>query len=314
MRISGAHVPARDRFDHWLERIRDTYVELDVTPAEPNRFYGTLDATAFGETVVAEIESTPQEVARTPRNIARCGRELSIYIQQVDGMSVIEQDGRSVRLLPGEGTLIDTTRPYAFHLPVRMRQRVIHCPRQHMRHRLSAIRPLIGVRVDARTPAGALLTRHVDALAAMRHASDLRLGSMVAGQCLDLLAAALAETPAGRAAAASPADATLLGRVKGYIRDNLTDPDLAPGRIAAVHGLSLRRLHRLFQPDGVSVSAWLRDRRLELAHAWLTDPALRRRTVTELAYRVGFNDSSHFSRLFRNHYGCAPRDVRPDAG
>ena len=61
----------------------------------------------------------------------------------------------------------------------------------------------------------------------------------------------------------------------------------------------------------MSVSDWLRDRRLELAHGWLTDPALRRRTVTDIAYRCGFKDSSHFSRLFRERYGQAPREERP---
>lgn len=314
MRISAADIPARERFDFWLDRIRGTYVELDVEPEMPARFEGDLDASIFGETVLAELAGTPQRVARTPRAIARCGRELSIFIQQVDGRATIEQDGRTVRLNPGEGALIDTTRPYRFGFDGRFRQRVLHCPRAHMRGRISAIRPVTAARVGRDTPVGLLLARHLDGLSEVRHALDDRVGSLALGQAFDLIAAALAATPEGRAAAASPADATLVGRIKAHIRANLTDPDLGPGEIAAAHGLSLRHLHRLFRAEGVSVSDWLRDRRLELAHGWLTDPSLARRTVTEIAYRAGFKDGSHFSRLFRARYGAAPRDVRPGRG
>ncbi|WLA52782.1 helix-turn-helix domain-containing protein [Bradyrhizobium elkanii] len=35
-----------------------------------------------------------------------------------------------------------------------------------------------------------------------------------------------------------------------------------------------------------------------------------RRTVSEVAYEVGFKNVSHFSRCFSRHFKVAPRDVR----
>jgi AraC-like DNA-binding protein len=42
----------------------------------------------------------------------------------------------------------------------------------------------------------------------------------------------------------------------------------------------------------------------------LADPALRHRPITDIAFAAGFNDLSHFSRAYRERYGCAPSDAR----
>jgi len=46
--------------------------------------------------------------------------------------------------------------------------------------------------------------------------------------------------------------------------------------------------------------------RLARCHRNLTDPAMRDQSITELAMAAGFNDLSHFSRKYRNRYGCPP--------
>lgn len=313
MRFSTVPLPARDRFDQWLERVCETYVALDVSPGDECGFFAELDATAFGDTVVAELSGSAQTARRTPSLIEQNGRELSIFIQQLSGEASIEQDGRTVMLRSGEGVLVDTTRPYSFHLSGPFRQRVIHCPRRQMRNRLPVSNRLSAVRVDDRTAAGGIFCGHIEAFSRRRHRLNADVGKMVASQALDLLAAALSETPEGGAVGATPAEIARLGRVKAYIRAHLCDPDLSPGSVAAANALSVRQLHRLFQAEGVSVSDWIRSRRLELARGWLRDPALRRFTVTEIAYRCGFNDSSHFSRLYRARYDRAPLETRREA-
>ncbi|MGO9686834.1 MAG: helix-turn-helix domain-containing protein [Beijerinckiaceae bacterium] len=42
----------------------------------------------------------------------------------------------------------------------------------------------------------------------------------------------------------------------------------------------------------------------------LTRPELNNLSVTEVAYRLGFNSSSHFSTTFRRKFGVRPSDVR----
>jgi AraC-like DNA-binding protein len=104
-----------------------------------------------------------------------------------------------------------------------------------------------------------------------------------------------------------------LARLQANIEASLADPGLRPAAVAARHGMSVRHLHRLFRPTGLSFSAYVRSRRLAAARADLLDPALAMVPVTEIALRWGFSDSAHFSRSFRAAYGCTARSLRAAA-
>lgn len=57
-------------------------------------------------------------------------------------------------------------------------------------------------------------------------------------------------------------------------------------------------------------SAALISRRLEACHASLTDPAMDYLAISEIAFRGGFNDLSHFNRRLRAAYGITPKELR----
>ncbi|MEV7010079.1 helix-turn-helix domain-containing protein [Streptosporangium sp. NPDC051022] len=110
-------------------------------------------------------------------------------------------------------------------------------------------------------------------------------------------------------ASAGPRDG-LLPRIRAYIDDHLGDPDLSPEAIAAAHHISTRYLYKLFARQGTSVARWVRQRRLERCRRDLSDPRLGGRAVGEVGAHWGFSDSSYFSRVFRETYGCSPRAYR----
>jgi AraC-like DNA-binding protein len=98
--------------------------------------------------------------------------------------------------------------------------------------------------------------------------------------------------------------------VKAYIESNLGDSNLSLATIARQNGISLRYLHQLFRLTDMSVSEWLRLRRLQRCHDLLRSPRNANRSITEIAYSMGFVSSSHFSNLFRAQYNVRPSDVR----
>jgi AraC-like DNA-binding protein len=102
--------------------------------------------------------------------------------------------------------------------------------------------------------------------------------------------------------------AALFARVRAAIDENLADPGLRPPLIAAAHGISLRTLHTLFAEHGESVSGYIRRQRLARCRADLLRPGPL--SITEAAFRWGFTDSAHFSRVFKAEYGRSPRDLR----
>jgi AraC-like DNA-binding protein len=88
----------------------------------------------------------------------------------------------------------------------------------------------------------------------------------------------------------------LRDRIVGFIEARLSDRDLTPAKVAAAHHMSVRRLHKLFEDEPLTVAALIRRRRLERCHADLvgtdrTAAALtsnnRARTVNASAGRPG---------------------------
>ena len=102
----------------------------------------------------------------------------------------------------------------------------------------------------------------------------------------------------------------LLHRLKAHVRTHLADPDLSLSGTAAALGISPRYVNGLFSDEGTSFQRFVLAERLAQCHRDLSSPILVHRHVSEIAFAWGFNDLSHFGRVFREHYGMSPRDFR----
>jgi AraC-like DNA-binding protein len=143
-------------------------------------------------------------------------------------------------------------------------------------------------------------TIEVSAIAAVR----LRPAEVacLAVAALEFLAARLAQLPPVTHRQA------LRARIDAFIESHLGDPALTPAAVAAAHHISLRYLHKLFEPHGVA--GWIRQRRLERCRDDLLDLAQADRPVAGIAARWGFSSAAHFSRVFREAYGLPPAEFR----
>ena len=73
-------------------------------------------------------------------------------------------------------------------------------------------------------------------------------------------------------------------------------------------GISQRHLiRRVKETLGISPSGFIRLMRLEKANQLLAADA---GNVSEIAYKVGYNDPKHFSRVFKQVYGVTPSTVK----
>lgn len=175
---------------------------------------------------------------------------------------------------------------------------------------------VIGSRLSGRDGIGALLAQFLVRLAADTSPygpSDApRLGTVVA----DLVTALFAHTVETEPRLSPEVHSrTLTLTVKAFIGRHLGDPDLTPTTIAAAHHISRSYLHRLFQTEGLTVAAYVRDQRLRNAHRDLTapDPVLRATPIHAIGARWGFPRAAEFSRAFRAAYGMSPSEVRQRA-
>lgn len=107
-----------------------------------------------------------------------------------------------------------------------------------------------------------------------------------------------------------PETVDALAAVRAYIDANLGCPALNPAMVAAAAFVSVRTLHALFAPTGTSVSAWIRNRRLDACRADLDDDGCAHRTIADIALARGLTDPAHFSRMFARRFGVSPRAYR----
>jgi len=95
-------------------------------------------------------------------------------------------------------------------------------------------------------------------------------------------------------------------------RQNLHDAELTPQRAADHVRISVRTLHSRFKLIGKSFGHWVLDSRLDACRNALRDGNQNRLSISEIAFRWGFNDLSHFNKAFRARFGCSPRECRED--
>ncbi|ROO52605.1 AraC-like DNA-binding protein [Micromonospora sp. Llam0] len=227
------------------------------------------------------------------------GEHLAVKVM-TRGQTRIEQGRGHAELGPADLVLLDPTRTLRFESTAATHVTIL-VPRRELRIRPAQIDRLIGVRIDGSRGPGALVS--VLARESVRSATEFREAEALrsAAAVIELIGVAL-EARLGDEQPAS--DERLRDRIAGYIEARLADPDLSPPGIAAAHHISVRRLHKLFEDQPLTVAALIRRRRLERCRAELTGSG---RTVTAVAARWGFSDPTHFSKLFKTTYGYNAR-------
>lgn len=100
---------------------------------------------------------------------------------------------------------------------------------------------------------------------------------------------------------------SLMKGIKGYIHENLSKP-LAVSQIAEEFGYNASYLTRLFKREtGYSINDYLIHARMEKAGELLKIPGEK---VNEISRMVGYENVSHFSRLFKKLYGVSPKQYQ----
>ena len=125
-----------------------------------------------------------------------------------------------------------------------------------------------------------------------------------------LIAALLDDAPPRALGGAAGMRAALLERIFQTIEMRLSDPELNLQQIASEHGVSPRYLQKLFESVDDSFGHYVKLRRLERCRLDLRSPLHAQKSISDILFQWGFNDSASFSRAFREQYDTSPRDYR----
>ncbi|MEV5145136.1 helix-turn-helix domain-containing protein [Streptomyces sp. NPDC052727] len=306
--VSTESLDAGERAEQWHDAVSRAFVPLDVRLLEREPSPGTITSKQVGTLRVTRVKAGPQRVLRTPGTIRRGGEDYLILTLQDRGTAIKEQDGRETVVRAGEFSISDASRPLRKALDSEFAFTSFQFRRSYLRVRGEDLRALTATSFTPGEELAALVFTYFAPLARVTADLDQATGRRLSEVGLDLLATLIDERCRGLVPQAPQAASATLLRVKTYILRNLSDPDLSPATIAAAHFISVRYLHKLFEPEGATVSEWIRTKRLERCCEELLMPPARRPGVAAVAQRWGFVSPSHFSRVFRAAYGMSPRE------
>jgi AraC-like DNA-binding protein len=158
-----------------------------------------------------------------------------------------------------------------------------------------------------------LLNGYLRAMLKEEVLSSPEISRLVVTHLFDLIALSLGATRDGAAAAQAGVRAARLQAIKSDIAARLFDCSLTIAAIAARHGVTPRYVHKLFESEGTTFTQFVLRQRLDHAYRMLRDHRFAMRSISSIAYDVGFGDLSYFNRAFRQQYNATPSDIRHDA-
>jgi AraC family transcriptional regulator, positive regulator of tynA and feaB len=299
-----AGIPVRDA---WSDILAATHLAFDVrfTHRTPDTFRGSVTRRRFGDLALLDCECSPFAAHRS-RSPLDCAPAPIFGFQFLrKGVERVREGFRREELAAGDIILWDGGQPVDVEVIEPFVKRTLIFPYERVLAACPRLAEVKAIPPLKHSGAARLLVRYLDALALELHRLDPAAAVAAADAALELLRAAVEPgVPTSRATRR----VALRAQVRRYVRANLQDAALGPLAIASAHAISVRALHALFEETQESVGSLVRRERLARCMADLELPSAG--SVTEIAFRWGFSDAAHFSRVFKREFGLTPSDVR----
>ena len=239
--------------------------------------------------------------------------DFSLHIN-VSGRSLVTGQRGETMLGDGDAMLLRYSVGRTISRPDPVDHRVIRVPRAALRPLVPDIDNAVLRRIARGTGMLRLLGNYVDAVFDDPMLGVPTMRRLVAAQVCDLIAVTLGATrDASAVAEGRGIRAARLRAIKDDIESHLTTGDISPSAVARRHGISDSYIRKLFESERTSFSQYILGRRLARAHRMLTHPAWASRSISSIAFDVGFGDLSYFNRTFRRCFGLTPSELREAA-
>jgi AraC-like DNA-binding protein len=310
--FSTRGLPIARKLAFWNEIASDTFAMMEVHARDKARFYGRIDRERLGPLSVMSVYSAAVRIRHSRAHIARMPAPTYLLLAPLQHELELAPEGSAaVRVRAGEFCLIDHAREYELMHGDAVRTLCIDVPRQRLEEQLPGAQNLVGRLMGPESTGSRLLLSLLRSLGNEIGApGDVGPSPAIGESLLGLIAASYSpylspSAPRGTEARAAAYCA--------YIESRLTDSELNPREVASHFGVSERYMRMVLGKHGENFSSYLLRRRLERCARLLTDPNSHHSKITEIAFRAGFNNVTHFGQAFKLQYGLTPRDYRATA-
>lgn len=306
------HIARRDQALAWRDRVAHVIDAPPTRDALNNGFAGAIDRYAAGDLMFSDARTDAMTLDRSVVRTSTDNRSDYVFHLIIDGqignLSGVTRKRSAPHAYQGIVALA-LDQPFRLKRPA-CRVLSLFVPQTDVAATMSDPPALHGQILERTSPAAAPVFDYLIAFNARLPSLDrfsanreMQIGAALLLRAFDKQSAAKATT---RAAVQS----AIIDRVRRYVESNLHEATLSPSTVIDALQLKRATVYRWFDEEG-GLGAYIRHRRLRAAMRELVHfPQMR---VIDVAYSLGFNSASDFTRAFRRAYGMSPQDARMQA-
>jgi AraC-like DNA-binding protein len=315
--LSTRSVAESDRLDFWREVVCRTIAGVEATALASDQPYSgsirtqSIPLAHLPNFDLIQVEADAQLVSRTRKLIEQSEGAWLLMIQE-EGVCEVGQGARRTRLSPGDIGFLDTSRPYEVTFPRCFKQSILKMPALLFRDIAPRGHDLAGAALPGSLALTAIARQNLLLLERNAAVIEPIFLAAAANSCLGHLSLAMraARRDEGRKIAGHAA-CDHIARADACISQNLHDAGLSVEQVAGSIGISAGYLQQLYRTaKDLTVAQSILDLRLANCRRELADPSRVEESITAIAFRWGFSESSSFSRAFRRTFGLSPRQYR----
>jgi AraC-like DNA-binding protein len=281
---------------------RGSHFVSTAWPAVANFEYGNI-----GDIRVCKLNGTGYGCELTSASGSDGCLEISI---ELEGTAYFAHAGRKLVQPPGQWTIFDTARPSAILAPQGSETLILTLPREKLLRSRYHLDDLILRPFSRAYGIGKVVCDFVFSVVSELPKLGSRTEADIADSICHLLRLAIVELLGDREGHSHRE--FLSERIKTYILSDLRNPDLSIDRMATALHCTKRYLHKVFESEGVSLSDYIWQSRLDRCRDELLDAKHEARSVTDIAFSWGFSSSAHFSTAFKQRFGIPPSNYRAE--
>lgn len=301
--ISTDFIEDSERNDFWREVTRPAYETLLIMDGRACLLEGSIRSRTVGSLLIGTTSFNRQRYIRDRRSIVQGG--LDDYLLQVLTSGTLQGDFNGTNVLAGTGDICILDLSQTMKGQVEAGSTIsVTIPRRSFEKTVGS-RNLHGTVLKAQWPMASLIIEYLKGLLTLEDQLPDMQALAAQEAVVTLLSAALKGEQPDDVIDYSPLGASLRQRILEFISHNVHRSELSPDLIYHRFNVSRSHLYRAFAQDG-GVAKVLREKRLDAAFQELTQTVHQPRSITEIAYNLGFSSGNQLLRAFRARFGMTP--------
>lgn len=295
---------------HSVESFAEAADMLEVPwtiSSHENEFSASIRRREYGGLLFGELSYGLCSGTRGNREISRSNDDYICLTVYNGGRMLLEQRGEVLEAGECDVLLWDGKIPTRFDCLAPSRCEMIWLPRKIIERRSGLPDEFEGQVISGKEGVARLIAGHIRGLHRELESIPAQQVDGVIDASIDFILSCLPRDAETRFSNRQQFE--IFSAAKRAVNERIGIDRFGPSDIADGLGISVRYLHSLFHKYGTTFSNYVNVERLERARRSLTSQNSHAK-ISDIAHDLGFCDSSHLNRLFRQRFGVTPSQYR----